>query len=151
MEPTSDTLLDSTTSIRAGTYYCLANDVVRTANEIDIGTTRTPPGPQISVSPRWTTHGLLHRTSPRDKSSGRLQILPVRLFRMLTYASAVCQRILGNRLLTAVAKTTASHQTKVLNNSRTPRQARNSSSTPPPAAITATTALANSNWSVKTR
>lgn len=150
MEPTLGTLLDSTMSTRAGTYYCAAKYVVRKANGITVGITRTPPGPQTSVSPRWTTHGLLHQTSPRDRLSGKLQVLPVVLFYILTRTSAVCQRMPGNKLPTAAVKTTASHQTKAPNNSQTPKQAKNSSSTPPLAATTATTASVNSNSSART-
>ena len=151
MEPTSDTLLDSIMFIRAGTYYITVKIVVRITDDITIGTTRTLPGPLISVSPRWMTRGLLHRTSHRDKSSGRLQVLPVGLFYMLTRASVACQRMPGNRLLTAVVKTTASHRTKARNNSRTPRQAKNSSFTLPLVATTATTASVSSNSLVRTQ
>lgn len=125
-----------------------SKNIVPRANCVLVGTTHTRLGRQISVSPKWTTHGLLHRTSPRDKSSGMFQILACRI-RMLTIASAACQRMPGNRLLTAAAKITASHRTKARNNSRTPRQAKNSSSTPPLVATTATTASANSSSLVR--
>lgn len=77
MEPTSDTLLGSTMFIRAGTHYVTVKNVVHITDGITIGTTHTRLGRQTSVSPKWTTHGLLHPTSPRDKSSGRLEVLRV--------------------------------------------------------------------------